>query len=264
MGVRHMKRSIRSATPTTTGLFLMTIVVSSLFSMPAIAQVADTIRMTTDEMFVLAREKAFAGQREEARNLCRTILARSPSYYDARILLGRTYAWDSRWEEARNELQRVLAERPDYADALSALLDVELWNNEFDRALELADRALSAHPSNEDFLMKKAKALKGLGRDDEALRVLNVLEDLNPSLAEIAPLRRSLNSSSMLNELGINYASDRFSGTYDPMHYGYLQMSRRTPYGSIFGRVNYSSRFGSSGAQFEIDLCPRLTDGVYA
>jgi YaiO family outer membrane protein len=68
----------------------------------------------------------------------------------------------------------------------------------------------------------------------------------------------------MLNEIGISYASDRFSGTYDPMHYGFLQLSRRTPFGSIFGRLNYSSRFGSTGTQFETDLYPRLADGVYA
>lgn len=220
--------------------------------------------MSSEELFALARQKAFAGQREEARSLCRTILARSPFYHDARVLLGRTYAWDSRWEEARTEFHRVLDERPDYSDALNALLDVELWESKFDRALEIADRALSAHPSDEDLLVKKVKALKGLGRDGEALRVLNILEDLNPSLAEIAALRQNLNAAPVLNEVGINYATDRFSGTYDPMHYGYLQLSRRTPFGSIFGRLNYSNRFGSTGTQFETDLYPRLTDGVYA
>jgi YaiO family outer membrane protein len=112
--------------------------------------------------------------------------------------------------------------------------------------------------------LKKVRALKGLGRDEEALLILNKLEDLNPSLAEIATLRKSISSTSMSNGIGINYASDHFADTYDPMQYGYLQLSRRTALGSLFGRVNYSSRFGTQGAQVETDLYPRLADGVYA
>lgn len=229
----------------------------------ALAQ-TDTLKLTSDELFSLAREKAFAGQREEARGLCRTILVCSPSYSDARILLGRVYAWDGQWEEARAEFHRVLQEKPAYKDALLALLDVEVWDEKYDRALNIVNEALSSHPSDEDFILKKVRALKGLGRDEEALLVLNKLEDINPSLAEIASLRKSITSTSMNNGIGINYASDRFSGTYDPMQYAYLQLSRRTAMGSLFGRVNYSSRFGIRGVQVEIDLYPRLADGVYA
>jgi YaiO family outer membrane protein len=229
----------------------------------ALAQ-TDTLKLTSDELFSLAREKAFAGQREEARGLCRIILVRSPSYIDARILLGRVYAWDGRWEEARAEFRRVLQEKPAYKDALLALLDVEIWDEKYDRALTIVNEALSSHPSDEDFILKKVRALKGLTRDEEALLVLNKLEDLNPSLAEIASIRKSISRTSMNNGIGINYASDRFSDAYDPMQYAYFQLSRRTALGSLFGRVNYSNRFGTRGLQVETDLYPRLADGVYA
>jgi YaiO family outer membrane protein len=242
---------------------LVVILASQVLHLNALAQ-TDTLKLTSDELFSLAREKAFAGQREEARGLCRTILVRSPFYSDARILLGRVYAWDGRWEEAREEFRRVLKEKPAYKDALLALLDVEIWDEKFDRALTIANEALVSHPSDEDFSLRKVRALKGLSRDEEALLILNKVEDLNPSLAEIATLRKSISSTSMNNGIGINYASDRFSGTYDPMHYAYLQLSRRTALGSLFGRVNYSSRFGTRGVQVETDLYPRLTDGVYA
>jgi YaiO family outer membrane protein len=259
-----MKRGIRSSTPIKSGLMLTMIFVLSFFTEFAHAQDVDTLKMSSDELFTLARQKAFAGKREDARTLCRTILARSPSYYDARILIGRTYSWDGRYEDARLQLRQVLEKQTDNGDAIDALLDVELWDGRYDQALDIASRALNAHPSNEEFLIRKAKALKGLGQEGEALRVLNILEDLNPSLAVIASLRQSLNTRSLLNELGLNYASDRFSGTYDPMHYAYLQLSRRTPLGSFFGRLNYSSRFEASGSQFEVDFYPRIADGVYA
>ncbi len=224
----------------------------------------DTLKLTSDELFAFAREKAFSGHREEARVLCRTILTRNPSYSDARILLGRTYAWDGRWEEARSEYRRVLEEKPEYKDALYALIDVELWNEKYQKALEIATTGLRLYPRDGELLLKKIRALKGLGLDEQALVALNTLEDVNPSLAEIALLRKSIGSSSMNNGIGINYASDRFSDKYDPMHYATVQVSRRTAYGSLFARFNYSTRFGTHGSQVEVDLYPRIADGVYA
>lgn len=122
-----------------------------MFGHLAAAQI-DTLKPNSDELFALAREKAFAGQREEARQLCKTILARSPSYSDARVLLGRTYAWDGRREEARAEFYKLLEEKPSHKDALDALLDVELWDNRLERALDIANRGLNFSPSDEDFL----------------------------------------------------------------------------------------------------------------
>jgi YaiO family outer membrane protein len=224
----------------------------------------DTLKLSADDLFSLARQKAFDGQREEARRLCAAVLRQSPSYLDARVLLGRTYAWDQRWDEAGEELQKVLAVNPAHRDALSALLDVELWRERYSPALDIADEALRSYPSGEEFLLKKARALIGLGREGQALLVLNALEDLNPSLADIAALRRNIRSTAMKTGIGINYAADRFSDTYGPMNSAFLQLSRRTSYGSFFARLNYATRFGSRGVQVETDLYPRLADGVYA
>jgi tetratricopeptide (TPR) repeat protein len=121
---------------------LALILSSLLLRHNALAQ-TDTLKLTSDELFSLAREKAFAGQREEARGLCKTILVRSPSYSDARILLGRAFAWDGRWEEARAEFLRVLQEKPAYKDALLALLDAEIWDEKYERALAPAMKTSS-------------------------------------------------------------------------------------------------------------------------
>jgi YaiO family outer membrane protein len=224
----------------------------------------DTLRLSSDELFALARQKAFNGQREEARKLCTEVLRRTPSYLDARVLMGSTFAWDLRWDDAREEFRKVLAVNPSHRDALAALADVELWGERFGPALEIAEGALRSHPNGEEFLIKKARALTGLGREHEALLVLNALEDLNPSLAEIATLRRTIKSTAMNSGIGVNYAADRFSDTYGPMNAAFLQLSRRTDYGSLFARLNYAARFGLSGIQIETDLYPRLANGVYA
>ena len=242
---------------------MRTIFMGFILLQSGVAQV-DTLKLSSDELFALARQRAFDGHREEARRLCAEVLRQSPSYTDARVLMGRTYAWDQRWDEARAEFQKVLSVTPSHRDALAALLDVELWGERFGPALELAGRALQSYPSGEEFLIKKIRALTGLGRDDEALLVLNALEDLNPSLADIAVLRRSIKSTAMKSGIGVNYAADRFSDTYGPMNSAYLQLSRRTSYGSLFARLNLADRFDTRGVQVETDLYPRLADGVYA
>jgi YaiO family outer membrane protein len=42
-----------------------------------------------------------------------------------------------------------------------------------------------------------------------------------------------------------------------------LSYSRATPYGSLIGRYNYAYRFGTYGAQYELDAYPHLFSGAY-
>src|SRR3989304_3525527 len=146
-------------------------------STPAFGQL-DTVKLSSDELFTIAREKAFEGKREEARALCRVVTKRSPCYNDVRILLGSTRAWDGRRDEARKELLIVLDLNPENKDALDALMDVELWDERFEEAYQIANRGLRLYPNEESFLLKKARALKNLQRHDEALFVLFQLEEV--------------------------------------------------------------------------------------
>jgi YaiO family outer membrane protein len=223
-----------------------------------------TSTLTPDQLFMKARQEALTGDREEARRLCRVILARNPEYVDVRILLARTYAWDAQYIEARSILKLVLRDHPTIKDALEALVDVELWDTEYETALNLANQGLASYPRDEELLLKKAKALNGLDRGAEALTVLLVLEEMNPSRKEIVALMESIRARSALNGAGVTYAFDRFSDVYDLMNYASLHLSRNTSYGSIFARLNYTDRFHFDGTQMEFDLYPRITDGVYA
>jgi YaiO family outer membrane protein len=244
-------------------MLLSLLIVILCFLSTCLAQIA-TDKLDADQLFLIAREKAFAGEREEARRLCKIIIDRSPSYLDAKILLARTYAWDGQWNESRALLKAILQEKPTYKDAIDALVDVELWDKDFARALEIANQGLSSYPRDEDLLLKKARALNNLGRDEEALLVLLKLEQMNPSRSEVVALRESISVNAMLNGVGVSYALDRFSEVYDAMNYVSVQLSRRMPYGSLFARLNCADRFNSQGLQVEADLYPRIGDGVYA
>ena len=243
---------------------VLSLIIATVSYLCACAAQIDTDKLTSDQLFLMARKKAFAGDRDEARQLCKIIIARNPFYLDARILSARTHAWDGQLSEARTILDAVLREKPTYKDAIDALSDVELWDKNFLRALEIANQGLSSYPRDEELLLKKARALNGLGRDEEALAVLLGLEKMDPSRTEVVSLQEGIKARSVLNGIGVNYSFDRFSNVYEAMNYGLIQLSRQTTYGSVFARLNYADRFYSQGTQVEVDLYPRLGDGVYA
>jgi YaiO family outer membrane protein len=217
----------------------------------------------SDELFKLAREQAFNQRHEEARTMLQFLLEKSPGYTDARILLARTYAWDGQRDAARKELQTTLQASPDNEDALQALTDVEMWDEKHEQALVVCDRGLKLSPNSEDFLYKRASILTDLKREDEAIITLNHLLSINPGHAKGASLLGSIKTSRLKYTAAINYSVDVFSRTFDPAHYASAQLGRTNSWGSSIVRLNYSYRFDESGIQPEVDLYPRIADGVY-
>ncbi|MFH0992336.1 MAG: YaiO family outer membrane beta-barrel protein [bacterium] len=244
-------------------LCVMVVLLCIILSHPLYAQI-DTLSLGVDELFLIARKKAFGGEREEVRKLCRIILQRSPMYDDVRILLGRTYTWDGRRDEARKELMIVLSQQPANTEAILALADVELWDDKPDAALDLLNRGINSSPNNDALLVKKARALRALKKEEQALSILNLAEDINPSNPEVTEIRHLIQLQSMSNTISINYSLDHYSDYYDPMKYAALQWGRRTSIGSLIARINYASRFQTHGWQVEMDSYPRIADGYYA
>ena len=217
-----------------------------------------------DEAFLVARQKAFNGKREEAREILQTILSEKPNYHDVRILLARTYAWDGQRDTARKELQIVLGKEPDHEDAISALTDVEIWDEKYAQALIIVNNGLHFYPNSEDFIYKKASILNDLNRKDECLASLSKLMTINPAHEKGVRLRESIKISQLKYAVGINYGLDAFSRTFDPAHYSSVQLVRTNSWGSAIMRINYSNRFSTQGFQPELDIYPRIANGVYA
>ncbi len=215
------------------------------------------------DRFNQARELAFAGDREGAREILHEILAARPNDWDARILLGRTLAWDKRYDEAREELLVVVRAKPNYSDARNALADVELWSDHPEAAIAFLDDGLANSPNNEDFLYKKATAQRKLGLLADAMITLDRLLDRNPSHTRGAKMFGSLRVRRAKNKFGIGYGYTDVDTLSDAWHGASAQLSRRTSLGSVSLRANWSQRFGRTATQFEIDAYPRIMDGLY-
>ncbi len=216
-----------------------------------------------DAAFEEARQLAFDGNRTQARELAYRILEESHDYHDVRILIARTYSWDEQYSDARRELEYVLKSVPNHKDALSALIDTNIWADNPTQAVEVAVIATRFYPSDEELNLKKARA--HISNDDErqAHAVLDIVDGFNPSSAPSRELRRSLIRSGQRYTLTAAHTQDWFTDVFDPAGKSHFQIGRRTRYGSVISRINYSNRFDTQGIQPEIDFYPSLVNGWY-
>lgn len=60
-----------------------------------------------------------------------------------------------------------------------------------------------------------------------------------------------------------DFSYTTFSGDTDPWRVTTVSLARRSAGGSLIARVNHARRFGTDGAQVELDAYPRVSDNVY-
>jgi tetratricopeptide (TPR) repeat protein len=151
----------------------------------------DSWQKNSDQLYAIARDTAFKKYYEQARHICRRLLALNPDYHDVRSLMASTYAWERRYEEARSEFREIVRRAPNYADAHFGLARVEFWNGNFDGALSAINRTIELMPQEQSAKILKAKILFTMKRDDEAMKeVTMVLQSKgSPATAEALELK---------------------------------------------------------------------------
>ncbi len=154
----------------------------------------DSLGLDLEKLYFLARQKAFNKEIDEARLICRRILASSPNFHDTRVLLGRTYAWNNDYPTAKRHFNEVILRDETYIDAYAALADVQLWSDSAAVSLSVAQQGLKMYPKNEDLHVRTVKALTALGKKKEAAAALNALKQINPSNPDIQVLSRRVAS----------------------------------------------------------------------
>lgn len=223
--------------------------------------VGDTVSL--DKMLVKAREYAFNKRKPEARKLCRQILERDSTYFDAAVLIGRTYAWDGKYDSARIVLNHIIERRAGYYDALDALIDIENWSDNYMAAIKYADIGLASHPNDTGFLYKKARIINNSGNSKDAIIILNQVLAIKPSDKDASGLLLTIRNGKMVNKLTINYWAYTFNND-NPWNFASAAIGRKTSnFGTVTLRYNYASRFGQEGHQVEIDAYPAIAKGIY-
>ncbi len=154
----------------------------------------DSLHLNSDQLFILAREKAFGGNYEYSRLLCRRLLAINPDYHDVRSLLARTLAWERRFDEARIQLYEIVRRSPNYSDAYYGLAQVEYWNGSVDEAMKYISLSVQMQSRNIEARMFKAQLHYRSANDAEALKELNEILNQDPQFAEAKNLKEKIKS----------------------------------------------------------------------
>jgi YaiO family outer membrane protein len=217
-----------------------------------------------DKAFETARNLAFNQHRKQAQDSLVFILGSYPDYHDIREFLATTYSWDEDYKKAEKEFTYILNKDSKRKTTWIAAIKNELWANMPFIALEKSNEALKIFPNDPDILYLKASAYEKTKNPLEAMSTIELVLNQNPDNQEAKDFKINLNKSLSQNTIGINSSVDFYSSTFNPMQYYTFRYGRQTKYGSIIAKVNLNRRFDENGAQYEVDLYPKITKGLYA
>ena len=145
-----------------------------------------------DQIFEIAREKAFNKERKTARLLCDYILNELPNHADARTLKGRTLAWDGDYINAEVEQLNVIKRTPYYDDSYLALLDLYWWSGQDEKSIALVAKALENGLTNPELSFKLAKAYKRMNSLDQTATLMDSIIQVYPNNPEYTSFKKTL------------------------------------------------------------------------
>jgi len=259
---RHISINYNNLISILSLLMLMLISTGSLLSQPSVAD-------DPDGWYFRARELAFEEKYEEARAICDQILEIYPEYHDVKTLKARTYSWEGEFVKSNDLLREVLQADPKNSDALFALIDLQIWYGDYEEVIKFLNIALAEDPNNTHLLYRKALALKETGDDIAAVVLLNQILDLDPTNEDAKELLDSIETTRLVNHIGIGYRGTYFPESNlntKPWHLYYAELGRRTRgLGPVAIRANYAVRddINLSSLQIEADAYPTVRPGTY-
>ena len=223
----------------------------------------DSAAAEPQDVVSAARKLATTGHRAEALEMLDKRLAEKRTDSDARVLRGVILSWEGRYDDARRDLETVLAQHRDHGDALPALINVEMWSDHPERAEQLARDALRRNPTDPDLLLARARALKALKRDGEALDEVQRVLLVDPGNQKAAAMKVDLGDSLRKWSASFDHSTEWFSDGRTPWNEEQAQLSRDTSIGSVMARFDRADRFSLTSQMVEIDAYPHIRRGMY-
>ena len=232
-----------------------------------IAPVAAGLFATTEpDDNILTRARTLVGHqmRPEARAMLKEHLDQHATDVDARVLYGLILSWDGHYSEAREQLHHVLDAHPDYDDALRALINLELWAGHPERVDKLTVIALGNRPNDPEYLYNRARALKVLQREHEAIAAVDRLLEIQPDHPHAAEMRRDLEDQSRVWSASARQTHEWFSdsqiGGWDESQ---VSLKRRIDSATVVFRFSRGQHFGITGHQLEMEWYQHIRRGTY-
>lgn len=195
-----------------------------------------------DTSFLTARELAFSGERQVARDTLKRILTVYPEYTDVRCLLAKTYSWDNDYEEARLQFNRITSDDKYNKDVWIGAIKNEQYAKNLNIALGLCNKALIHLEDDPELLNLKAKILEQIEAQQLLQNVLKETKIEDPTTQVIT----------------LYTQGEVFDEQLDPMYFGALEYKKEASWGVLIPRLNFNRRFNINGVQAEVDAYPRF------
>lgn len=239
--------------------------------------------------YAKAYELAYDGDHKSAKEVLLLVLDTAPDNIEARSLLASTLSWNGKYSEARKEFNKIISiERSNREIWISAIKN-ELYAKNNATALGLANKSLyylkndmeverlrlmalrriegQKYPElawfnqnsglktafTPDKKSKKKAKNRKIGKEGEVQETANELKSKKTAAKEVPK-----------NRFSVRNAVTVFDQRYDPMMNSAISFKHQTKYGSIIPRINYSSRVGKQGLQYDLSLYPKLAKRMYA
>lgn len=151
------------------------------------------LNLNNEELFFMARDKAFDGDYEISRTILKRILRDSPNFYDAWLLNGRTYAWESQYNTAMNSYMEVMRRNPELLETYEAIADLYFWQNNPDSGIEITETGLAINDNHIPLIFRRARAYNQAGNTDETRLWIEKGLDLEPENENLLNLSNQLN-----------------------------------------------------------------------
>jgi len=196
-----------------------------------------------DTSYFTARDLAFAGERDAARDTLKQVLTKYPDYTDVRCLLAKTYSWDNEFDKARLQFNRITSGERENKEAWIAAIKNEQYAKNLNIALGMTNKALLFLKDDTDILILKAEIMQQIS-DKQLLQ--NVL-------------KATKNEETTNQSITLATQSEVFDAELDAMYYGSLEYKKQTNWGVLIPRLTFNRRFNINGIQAEVDAYPRFS-----
>lgn len=217
-----------------------------------------------DSLFLEVQKSAESKNYNLAIGKINLLVSSYPQNIDYAIYLARLYFWSEKFDLAQNQLLNIIEKTPSNEEVFSLLVKIELAAKKSSDLLIHSVKGITLFPNKKEYYsFYKAQALEQLGKDKEALLILNSIKNTSDFYIDAQYIKNQL-LKKQKNIISVGYLNTNFgNSSFSPWHFGIIEYMRKTEKNAFVGRVNYGVLFGLTGFQGEIEAYPKTGEKSY-
>lgn len=195
--------------------------------------------------FQAALELANQGQHEQALTAFQRLAAENPNDLESRIWIARLHERMGNFDRAEPVYRSVLLEVPDHAAAALGTGKMLIELDRLDEAIKMLERAEMLEPDSVEVQLALGRAHAVAGHTRQAAVHYRQGADRAPFVENLVAADRAELADS--HQLSLRYSNERFSDSAPTTHLGELGVNFRLADSlRLFGRAQYQDKFNFS------------------